>query len=86
MQYMIGSFLPSVGIEEERHFHIGEHSYPYYGIAATIAVNMIMAAASGGVLAVAIAVWAQVCFVTKVLVVYMRCEICCVVGVGTFSQ
>ena len=34
--------------------------YPYYGIPSTIAVNMIMAAASGGMLAVAIAVWAQV--------------------------
>ena len=34
--------------------------YPYYGIPSTIAVNMIMAVASGGIVAVVIAVWAQV--------------------------
>lgn len=54
-----------MGIEEERNVPVGEHYYPYYGIAATIAVNMIMAAASGGILAIVIAVWAQVCFVAK---------------------
>lgn len=50
-----------VGIEEEKNFPADrEHYYPYYSISATIAVNMIMSAASGGTLAVAIAIWAQV--------------------------
>ena len=49
-----------VGIEEERVLSMNETYYPYYGISATIAVNMIMSAASGGILAIAIAVWAQV--------------------------
>ena len=49
-----------VGIEEERVLSANETYYPYYGISSTIAVNMIMAAASGGTLAVIIAVWAQV--------------------------
>ena len=35
--------------------------YPFYGIPAVIAVNMIMAGASGGTLAIIIAVCAQVC-------------------------
>ena len=34
--------------------------YPFYGIPAVIAVNMIMAGASGGTLAIIIAVCAQV--------------------------
>ena len=34
---------------------------PYHAIPSFIAANMIMAASSGGVLAVCIAVWAQVC-------------------------
>lgn len=50
-----------MGIEEEKKFPADrEPYYPYYGISATIAVNMIMSAASGGILAVAIAIWAQV--------------------------
>jgi Amt family ammonium transporter len=49
-----------VGIEEMRMVDSDEIYYPYYGISATIAVNMIMSAASGGTLAVIIAVWAQV--------------------------
>lgn len=40
------------------------HYYPFYGIPSTIAINMIMSAASGGLLAVVIAVWAQVCSCT----------------------
>ena len=35
-------------------------TYPFYGIPAVIAINMIMAGASGGTVAVGIAVWAQV--------------------------
>ena len=54
--------LPTaVGVEET--FSIPDYPdpyYPYYGIAGTIAVNMIMAAASGGITAIGIAVWAQV--------------------------
>ncbi len=37
-----------------------EGKYPYYGIAAHIAINMIMAVAAGGTVAVAIAVGVQV--------------------------
>ena len=33
---------------------------PYHRISGIVAVNMIMAGASGGVVAIAIAVWAQV--------------------------
>ncbi len=33
---------------------------PYHRISGIVAVNMIMAGASGGVVAVSIAVWAQV--------------------------
>ena len=36
------------------------NEYPYYGIPSIIAVNMIMAGASGGFTAIVIAVWAQV--------------------------
>ena len=36
------------------------NEYPYYGIPSIIAVNMIMAGASGGFTAVVIASWAQV--------------------------
>lgn len=49
-----------VGIEELKQLSRNETYYPYYGVPATIAVNMIMAAASGGILAVAIAHWAQI--------------------------
>lgn len=49
-----------MGIEELKQLSRNETYYPYYGVPATIAVNMIMAAASGGILAVAIAHWAQV--------------------------
>lgn len=70
-----------MGIEEEKNFPADrEHYYPYYSISATIAVNMIMSAASGGTLAVAIAIWAQVCTDVKycgmrlaVSTVYSRC-------------
>ena len=34
--------------------------YPFYGIPSVIAVNMIMAGASGGTTAIVIAMWAQV--------------------------
>ena len=37
-------------------------AYPHYGIASIIAVNMIMAGASGGITAVVIAAWAQVSY------------------------
>ena len=45
-------------------------SRPYHRISGIVAVNMIMAGASGGVVAVAIAVWAQVslhyiCWLTR---------------------
>lgn len=50
----------AVGIEEEKILSRDMTYYPYYGIPSTIAVNMIMAAASGGIVAIAIAVWAQV--------------------------
>ena len=50
----------AVGIEEEHILPRDMTYYPYYGIPSTIAVNMIMAAASGGIVAIAIAVWAQV--------------------------
>ena len=36
------------------------HIYPYHTIPAIIAVNMILAAASGAFTAICIAVWAQV--------------------------
>ena len=36
------------------------HLLPYHAIPSIIAVNMILAAASGGVVAISIAVWAQV--------------------------
>ena len=36
------------------------HLLPYHSIPSIIAVNMILAAASGGVVAISIAVWAQV--------------------------
>jgi Amt family ammonium transporter len=48
------------GREETLILPLDETYYPYYGIPSTIAVNMILSAASGGMLAVAIAVWAQV--------------------------
>ncbi|KAL5463207.1 hypothetical protein EMCRGX_G032086 [Ephydatia muelleri] len=38
---------------------------PYYNIPAIIAINMIMAAASGGIIAILIATWAQVCFLAE---------------------
>lgn len=50
----------AVGIEEEHILSRDMTYYPYYGIPSTIAVNMIMAAASGGIVAIIIAVWAQV--------------------------
>ena len=34
--------------------------YPFYGISAVIAINMIMACAAGGTVAILIAAWAQV--------------------------
>ena len=34
--------------------------FPFYGIPAVIAINMIMAGAAGGTVAVAVAIWAQV--------------------------
>lgn len=34
---------------------------PFHAIPAIIAVNMILATATGGIVAVAIATWAQVC-------------------------
>ena len=34
--------------------------YPFYGIPAVIAINMILACASGGTVAILIAAWAQV--------------------------
>ena len=49
-----------MGVEETSMLPRDSTYYPYYGIPSTIAVNMIMAAASGGIVAVAIAVWAQV--------------------------
>jgi ammonia channel protein AmtB len=48
-----------VGVEETSMLPRDSTYYPYYGIPSTIAVNMIMAAASGGIVAVVIAVWAQ---------------------------
>eukprot|EP00731_Ephydatia_muelleri_P027876 Em0019g749a len=38
----------------------GSQQDPYYNIPAIIAINMIMAAASGGIIAILIATWAQV--------------------------
>ena len=46
---------------------------PYHGIPSFIAANMIMAASSGGVLAVCIAVWAQVCVFVCVCVCVCVC-------------
>ncbi len=37
-----------------------DHSEPFYEIPALIAINMIIAGASGGMVAIAIACWAQV--------------------------
>lgn len=34
--------------------------FPYYGVPSVIAVNMILAGASGGIVAIIIATWAQV--------------------------
>ena len=58
--------MPSlVGREEEMVYSSNDtYYYPFYGIPSTIAINMIMSAASGGLLAVVIAVWAQVCLCT----------------------
>ena len=39
---------------------IYDQQYPFYGIPAMIAINMIMCCAAGGTLSVIIAVWAQV--------------------------
>ncbi|XP_064402709.1 uncharacterized protein LOC135348427 isoform X3 [Halichondria panicea] len=39
--------------------------YPFYGVTSIIAVNMIMAGASGGITAIVIAVWAQVRYRTE---------------------
>ena len=51
----------AVGVEESHMTPDYEKPYyPYYGTAGIIAINMIMAAASGGILAILIAVWAQV--------------------------
>ena len=36
------------------------HALPYHAIPSIIAVNMILAGASGGIVAISIAVWAQV--------------------------
>lgn len=46
-------------------FHLSKNSWnadksPFYGVPAVIAINMIMAGASGGTVAILIAVWAQV--------------------------
>ena len=46
---------------------------PYHGIPSFIAVNMIMAASSGGVLAVCVAVWAQVCVCACICVCVCVC-------------
>lgn len=39
---------------------INQNQFPYYGVPSVIAVNMILAGASGGIVAIIIATWAQV--------------------------
>ena len=58
-------------------FTVDENSmrFPYYGVPSVIAVNMILAGASGGIVAVVIATWAQVGFL------YGYYSYCCVVFV-----
>jgi hypothetical protein len=53
----VSLFLPTVG------FNITDshrNQFPYYGVPSVIAVNMILAGASGGIVAIIIATWAQV--------------------------
>lgn len=55
--------LPIVCVFSTVGFNISDGSqnqFPYYGVPSVIAVNMILAGASGGIVAIIIATWAQV--------------------------
>ncbi len=49
--------LPTVGFNVT---DSNRNQFPYYGVPSVIAVNMILAGASGGIVAIIIATWAQV--------------------------
>lgn len=45
--------------------------FPYYGVPSVIAVNMILAGASGGIVAIIIATWAQVSARNCRIIIYL---------------
>lgn len=52
-----------------------QDQFPYYGVPSVIAVNMILAGASGGIVAIIIATWAQVSIDHCCSYKYRLCEI-----------
>ena len=49
-----------VGYDLRESMNSNQTRSPYYGVPSVIAVNMILAGASGGIVAIIIATWAQV--------------------------
>lgn len=72
-------FLYLVGFSTEQ-AKTGER-YPYYGVPSVIAVNMILSGASGGITAIVIATWAQVCCVGCV---HIHNSVVCAHGMDVF--
>ena len=58
LKHSLHCFYYVVGYELDPNVHSVDQ-YPFYGIPAIIAVNMIMSCAAGGTLSIIIAVWAQ---------------------------